>query len=118
MKTHTEILWLGYGGTLIEGITTQTSSVSNMAHNMLIEQITMYGIIGTILVLLLYISSAMRIRRSVNDVLKKCKIKYAVCIILVFAAGMVSHIITSVLVTTELYLGIMQFFVLSMKGNK
>ena len=118
LKTHTEILWLGYGGTLIEGITTQTSSISNMAHNMLIEQITMYGIIGTILVLLLYISSAVRIRRSVNDVLKKCKIKYAVCIILVFAAGMVSHIITSVLVTTELYLGIMQFYVLSMKGNK
>ena len=44
--------------------------------------------------------------------------KYIIGILLVFVAGMFSHIITSVLVTTELYLGLMQYLALNMKENK
>ena len=113
---HKNILWLGHGSPLIDGLTTLTSRKSSVAHNMLIEQITMYGIIGSLWVLSLYISSFNRIIKvnctHRNVVLRK---KFILNILLIFVAGMFSHIITSVLVTTELYLGLMQYIALNMK---
>lgn len=115
LRTHKNIMWFGYGKTLIEGIRTTTSMTSNMAHNMFIEQLTMYGIVGTVIVTILYLTSIKRIIKKAHSkdiVLKK---KYIVGILLVFVSGMFSHIITSVLVTTELYLGLMQYVTLSIK---
>lgn len=118
LKTHKKVLWFGYGRTLIEGITTTTSTMSNMAHNMFIEQLTMYGIAGTLIVVALYISSIKRIAHTVCGRIAHMEKKYIIGILLVFVAGMFSHIITSVLVTTELYLGLMQYLTLNMKENK
>lgn len=114
LLTNRKVLFWGYGRTLIEGITTGTSVASNMAHNIVIEQFTMYGIIGTIIVFLLYNTSIKRIVKRVGTYsICNFKIKYAITIILVFVAGMFSHIITSVLVTMELYFGVVQFIALS-----
>lgn len=117
LKSHKITLWFGYGRTLIEGIKTTTSSMSNMAHNMLIEQVTMYGIVGTLIVVNLYLTSVKRIAWTTHSKVVTLKKKYIVGILLVFVAGMFSHVITSVLVTTELYLGLMQYIVLNIKED-
>lgn len=115
LLSHIGILLFGCGSTLIEGITTATSTTSTMAHNMLIEQITMYGIIGSIIVIMLYKFSISSISRHFyrNRRVSRQRIKFSITILLVFLAGMFSHVITSVLVTLELYIGLMQYYVLS-----
>lgn len=118
LKQHKNVLWFGYGKTLIEGITTTTSSLSNVAHNMFIEQITMYGIVGTCIVGNLYLSSISRIIRMSSNSRTTFKKKFVLNILLVFVAGMFSHVVTSVLVTTELYLGLMQYIALNIKEQK
>lgn len=118
LKQHKSVLWFGYGKPLIEGITTSTSSLSNVAHNMFIEQITMYGILGTCIVGNLYLSSISRIVNVLHESQSTFKIKFVLNVLLVFVAGMFSHVITSVLVTTELYLGLMQYIALNIKEHK
>lgn len=118
LKQHINVLWFGYGKSLIEGITTSTSSLSNVAHNIFIEQITMYGIVGTCIVGNLYLSSILRIIRMSSGRRLTFKKKFILNILLVFVSGMFSHVITSVLVTTELYLGLMQYIALNIKEKK
>lgn len=118
LKQYKSILWFGYGKTLIEGITTSTSSLSNVAHNMFIEQITMYGIIGSCIVGNLYFLSISRIIKMSSKRRLVFKKKFILNILLVFVSGMFSHVITSVLVTTELYLGLMQYIVLNIREQK
>lgn len=120
LKSHKNILIFGYGRTLIEGITTTTSSVSKMAHNMIIEQFTMYGVVGSGIVAALYGLSLSRIVKNLkaNGNVPYFKIKYIITVLLVFVAGMFSHIITSVLVTMELYIGLMQYYVLNNRIRK
>lgn len=114
LLAHKSVLLLGYGKTLIEGITSGTSVASKMAHNIVIEQFTMYGILGTAVVYTLYRTSVWHIILSAKkEVRFQFKWKYAITIILVFVAGMFSHIITSVLVTMELYFGLIQYIALS-----
>ena len=112
LATHLKVLIFGHGKTTIEGIHTLTSEKSLMAHNMFIEQITMYGIVGTIIVVCLYGSSIKRIVKK-NLYPKSFKFVFTINILLIFVTGMFSHVITSVLVTIELYLGLFQAIVLS-----
>lgn len=118
LKEHSRTLLFGYGRTMIEGITTKTNAKSIMAHNIFIEQITMYGFFGTGIVVVLYLSSIKRILHSAKKRIIVFKKSYIIGVLLVFVAGMFSHVLTSVLVTTELYLGLMQHIALNIKEGE
>lgn len=112
---HTLILLFGFGTPLVNGITTLTNSNSFVAHNMYIEQTVMYGLIGNFLIILIYLCSYKIIKHSFIETYKvnKLNIKFAINIVLIFIVGLFSHLLTSVLVTFELYLGIYEFLILS-----
>lgn len=115
LMTHPSTLLLGRGTTMAaEGIAMNGGVYYWMAHNIALEQLYMYGILGTLIILFLYVFSFRRIIRCARRYARiHFRWKYIITILLVFLAGMFSHIITSVLVTTELYLGFMQYLNLS-----
>ena len=115
-----DVLLFGYGTATVPGMTTLTGGEkSYMAHNMLIEQITMYGIVGTLFVFNLYRTSIRAIKKAYSRKFVKISKSwvYAVNILAVFVAGMFSHVITSVFVTTELFLGFLFYYSMSYKGE-
>lgn len=115
LLNNRDVLIWGHGSPLIEGITTLTSNISVVAHNMYIEQLVMYGIVGNIIVTALYMLSYRRIKMEMQKeyLLKKHRTRYIINIVIIFICGMFSHLLTSVLVTMELYLGIMQYLIFS-----
>lgn len=115
LKTDMKILVFGNGSALIEGVTTLTDTTRSLvAHNLVIEQMVMYGLVGNIIVVGLYLSSYKKLKKQFSA--NKIGFAYALNIIIVFVVGIFSHLLTSVLVTTELYLGIIQY--LSFRENK
>lgn len=120
LSNNYNVLLFGYGGPLIEGIMVKADTDSLVAHNMFIEQIVSYGIVGNVIIIAMYMFSY-KIIKNVNYSKGNNKIMfcYLLNILNVFIAGMFSHLITSVLVTSELYLGIVQYLVFSKeRGNE
>jgi hypothetical protein len=89
-----------------------------MAHNMWIEQITSFGLTGTLLVIILYISAAKTI------VIKNIsKYKYAgtfnlLPIVVILASGMFSHSFMALNVTIQLFFGVATLFLKPRQLNK
>jgi hypothetical protein len=109
----------GQGTPLIEGISMINETKSLVAHSMYIEQMVMYGLVGNIIVATLYYKTIGAIYITFKSRgLYKPNYRYCLNIVLIFAIGIFSHLLTSVLVTTELFIGIMQFYVLSNYNQK
>ena len=114
LKNNSKMLIFGHGSPLVDGIKAINEKTSNVAHNLYIEQMVMYGIVGNIIIILLYLSSYNKIKNDIimnNHSMNK---KYMINIAIIFIVGIFSHLLTSVLVTTELYLGILQYMVFNL----
>lgn len=121
--SHEKVLFFGNGNPLVEGIIVASDTESLVAHNLFIEQIVTYGIVGNIIIASMYVVSYKTIKHKyLEDYSGNIRMhkRYLLNIILIFIAGMFSHLLTSVLVTSELYLGIIQYIVLASneKGEK
>ena len=105
------VLIFGYGSTGVKGL----STIATVPHNMYIEQLLMYGIVGNIIVFFLYFNSFKYSIRThkFNFGYSKLNFRYILPILVIFVIGMFSHVLTSVFVTTKLFLGLIQFLVLS-----
>lgn len=100
-------LWFGAGSNINLG-------VDMVAHNMILEELTVYGIIGTVLYTILYIYSYFIIRI-------KCFMNFQISIIgmipmiLIFVTGMFSHTLLGIPQSTLLFLSIFPIFMNSRK---
>lgn len=119
LKNNRMILLLGYGSPLINDSISLYNGLNLVAHNMFIEQLVMYGIIGNMIIFRMFRISYCSIKsfyfKTKSFLLEK---KYIILILLVFISGFFSHILTSVLVTTELYLGIYGYLVHNNGGKE
>ncbi|CYX69608.1 TPA: O-antigen ligase family protein [Streptococcus suis] len=91
------------------GLSIDDSQVQYVAHNMIIEQIASFGVIGSIFILNLYISAVLVIKKY-----SKCDIKIfsftVVPLIAFLGSSMVSHTILGIPQTTMLFLCIFSLF--------
>ena len=120
LNRHSSVMLFGYGSALIETVRVSAFDKSLVAHNMYIEQLVMYGIFGNITLIYLYLSSYIYIKKKTieNFIDFKVNKKYFFTVLTVFLVGLVSHLLTSVLVTTELFLGIYQLLLFSYLDSK
>ena len=77
-----------------------------MAHNMWIEQITNFGIFGTLLVIMLYVSAAKAMLKKSSFKNKYSGAFNLLPLVVVFASGMFSHSFMALNITIQLFFGI------------
>ena len=109
------VLIFGYGSTGVKGL----STIATVPHNMYIEQLLMYGIVGNIIVFFLYYNAFKYSIREhkFNFGYKRLNMRYVLPILIIFVVGFFSHVLTSVFVTSELFLGLIQMLVLSSENS-
>lgn len=106
-----KITLLGTGNAKLNYIRGQGNRIQ-VAHNMWIEQIVTFGIIGMTFVFGLYSSSIKRIGYEMNHVKKTICVSLYAPIISLVVAGMVSHVFTNIYVSTQLFMAVSLFYIL------
>lgn len=95
-KEHPIYLWLG-------GLNTNMYGIHLVAHNMILEQLACFGIIGSVFIIFIYCSAYMNLKRESSSYIK-WKSYRIVPIISLLIVSLVSHTLLGVPQTVMLYL--------------
>ena len=113
LKSNIQYLLFGIGSY-------EKLGISHMAHNMYIEQITMFGIVGNLIIIMIYkrVCKIIKSFYKLSHTSKRLNIYFYLPILSIFLAGFFSHIFISITNTLLYFLGLKLIYSRCANNNK